>query len=62
MSRLTARRSSSGFRREITVPSGATMRAIAVAVALQNQPGTGGETAAPIAKDIMAAYLRRGSD
>ena len=35
---------------------------IAVAVALQNQPGTGGETAAPIAKDIMAAYLRRGSD
>jgi peptidoglycan glycosyltransferase len=35
---------------------------IAVAVALQNQPGTGGETAAPIAKDIMAAYLRGGSD
>jgi peptidoglycan glycosyltransferase len=35
---------------------------IAVAVALQNQPGTGGETAAPIAKDIIAAYLRRGSD
>jgi peptidoglycan glycosyltransferase len=31
---------------------------IAVAVALQNQPGTGGETAAPIARDVMAAYLR----
>jgi penicillin-binding protein A len=35
---------------------------IAVAVALQNQPGTGGETAAPIAKDIIAAYLREGTD
>jgi penicillin-binding protein A len=35
---------------------------IAVAVALQNQEGTGGETAAPIAKDIMAAYLRDGED
>jgi penicillin-binding protein A len=32
---------------------------IAVAVALQDQPGTGGETAAPIARDIIATYLRR---
>jgi peptidoglycan glycosyltransferase len=33
---------------------------VAVAVALQNQSGTGGSTAAPIAKAIMEALLRGG--
>jgi penicillin-binding protein A len=32
---------------------------VAVAVALSNQDGTGGSTAAPIAKDIIAALLGR---
>jgi peptidoglycan glycosyltransferase len=32
---------------------------VAVAVALSNQDGTGGSTAAPIARDIIAALLRR---
>jgi peptidoglycan glycosyltransferase len=31
---------------------------VAVAVALSNQSGTGGATAAPIAKEIMEALLR----
>jgi penicillin-binding protein A len=34
---------------------------VAVAVVLQNQSGTGGTTAAPIAKEIMQAVLRRTS-
>jgi penicillin-binding protein A len=32
---------------------------VAIAVFLQNQDGTGGSTAAPIAKEIMEALLRR---
>jgi peptidoglycan glycosyltransferase len=32
---------------------------VAIAVALSNQDGTGGSTAAPIARDIIAALLRR---
>jgi peptidoglycan glycosyltransferase len=32
---------------------------IAVAVALQNQSGTGGSTAAPIVRDLVATLLRR---
>jgi penicillin-binding protein A len=32
---------------------------VAVAVALSNQDGTGGSTAAPIARDIIAALLGR---
>jgi peptidoglycan glycosyltransferase len=35
---------------------------VAVAVVLQNQSGTGGSTAAPIAKEIMQALLRRPSN
>jgi penicillin-binding protein A len=35
---------------------------VAVAVVLQNQSGTGGSTAAPIAKQIMEALLRRPSN
>ena len=35
---------------------------VAVAVVLQNQSGTGGEVAAPIAKQIMEAVLRRPSN
>jgi peptidoglycan glycosyltransferase len=35
---------------------------VAVAVVLQNQSGTGGSTAAPIAKEIMQAVLRRPSN
>jgi peptidoglycan glycosyltransferase len=35
---------------------------VAVAVVLQNQSGTGGEVAAPIAKQIMEALLRRPSN
>jgi penicillin-binding protein A len=35
---------------------------VAVAVVLQNQSGTGGSTAAPIAKQIMQALLRRPSN
>ncbi len=34
---------------------------VAIAVVLQNQSGTGGSTAAPIAKEIMEALLRRPS-
>jgi peptidoglycan glycosyltransferase len=35
---------------------------VAIAVMLQNQRGYGGETAAPIAKEIMQATLQRGSN
>jgi len=35
---------------------------VAVAVVLQNQTGTGGEVAAPIAKQVMEALLRRPSN
>src|ERR671932_1236314 len=35
---------------------------IAVAVVLENQHGFGGTTAAPIAKQVMEAILRRGSN
>jgi peptidoglycan glycosyltransferase len=35
---------------------------VAVAVALENQTGFGGQTAAPIAKQIMEAILRRPSN
>jgi peptidoglycan glycosyltransferase len=35
---------------------------VAVAVVLQNQSGTGGSTAAPIAKQVMQALLRRPSN
>ena len=35
---------------------------VAVAVVLQNQSGTGGSTAAPIAKQVMEALLRRPSN
>jgi cell division protein FtsI/penicillin-binding protein 2 len=32
---------------------------VAVAVVLENQTGTGGTTAAPIAREIMTTALRR---
>jgi len=32
---------------------------LAIAVVLQNQEGTGGATAAPIARSVMEAILRR---
>jgi len=33
---------------------------VAIAVFLENQSGTGGTTAAPVAKAVMEALLRRG--
>ena len=35
-------------------------RRVAIAVMLQNQSGVGGTTAAPIAKQVLEALLRRG--
>jgi peptidoglycan glycosyltransferase len=35
---------------------------VAIAVLLENQTGAGGTTAAPIAKEVMQAILRRGAN